>query len=265
MFRSKLICCSVLLLCLLSLPSNLCAYTVLWDTSHGVANTSYVPHLISSSRYYYNFTGILDDSNFTIETSSAGFSDIALSGKDVAVINGYCAVSSSYGIDEMDALKQFVADGGGLLIMAEPGSYTRYANIASQFGVTFDSTVSDFDITTDDLADHPVFDGVSDIDMYYAMGLSVSDSARAIAYAPDGEVLAASAVYGDGRVIVLGDSTLWLYHESTTGINFDNLAQVDNEQLAVSVFEHLVDTTYVPEPATMLLMLGGAILLKRKR
>lgn len=242
------------------------AYTVLWDTSHFVY-TGYDPS--TPGGYYEPLSSDLADNGFTIQTSSTGFdSDAQLATSDVAVI---CAATSKYfdyNTAEINALTSFVNGGGGLLVMADydPLNIYGYQSVLSAFGISLGSWISttnpsgSLHVVTGELTDHPVFDGVDDIHMYNALEMTVSGSAQSIAQVTNSggqQVdIIASLVYGQGRVIVLSDADIW----SVATTNYYGLA--DNQQLAMNTFEHLVDTDYVPEPATLALLLVGAVLLR---
>jgi hypothetical protein len=243
------------------LYSPLQAYTVLWDTSHGTPDSSYIPSA-SSGEWRY-FVQTLNANDFDVTTISEGYSATNLDTADVAVISNVTTVSSAFGSTEITALSSFVANGGGLLVMADTsGTPSNYESIANLFGVSFGSFLTDssLEITTSNFSEHPVFEGVDEIYMYYAMELLDTGSAMPIAWTPDGEhILATSSVYGKGRVVVLGDSNLWRSNGA------DDFNKSDNPEFAVKTFVHLVDTDYVPEPATLLLLAAGSWILTRKR
>lgn len=242
------------------LYSPLQAYTVLWDISHGTPDSSYIPSA-SSGQWRY-FVQTLNANDFDVTTISEGYSAANLDTADVAVVSNVTTVSSAFGSSEITALSSFVANGGGLLIMADTtGTSSNYESIANIFGVSFGSFLaSPYEITTSNFSEHPVFEGVDEVYMYYAMELLDTGSAMPIAWTPDGEhILATSSVYGKGRVVVLGDSNLWRSNGA------DDFNKSDNPQFAVKTFVHLVDTDYVPEPATLLLLAAGSCILSRKR
>ena len=261
---SRKILCPVVFLFLLLQP--LYAYTVLWDRSHGAFSSDYIPS--TSSGFYQAMAMDLQDNDFSIQTTNTGFDQENFTDIDVAVVCAATSISVSYNTAEINALKSFVAGGGGLLLMCDVGNSVS-VDLAGEFGFSFGSWISttnpagSLHITTANLSDHPVFDSVDAIHMYYALDMTVPGSAQSIAQATTSggqQVdIAASFMHGSGRVIVLSDSSLWSVQ---SGANYDHYFQDDNQQFAISTFEHLVDTDYVPEPATLALLLVGAVLLR---
>lgn len=254
----------ILILFVLLTPSALFSYTVLWDTSHGVyvsgtfGGDGYQP---SQNGYYQTLTEHLSNNNFTIDITSDGLLTDDPAGYDVIVVCLTSAFNSSYTSAEVDRIVDFVKDGGGLLIMGDRLA-TPNANIqpvASKFGITLGlSDLSPYGILTSGHTDHPIFDGVDEIFMYAASELSAESPAFPVAWQEgSGKDIAAVAQYGQGRVVALGDSTLW----SWVDIYEERFYTADNPQFAVSTFDYLA----VPEPATILILGLGTMLLIRKR
>jgi len=258
---------AVLILSVLLTPSVVFTYSVLWDTSHAVfISPTYGGDGYQPSGYYHELAQHLTNNGFTVDTPSDGFDP---TGYDVIVVCLASAYDSTYTTAEVESIVNFVADGGGLLIMGDQQSHPN-ANIqlvASEFGITLG--VSDvvgepgpdsYKIYTSELdLSHPVFDGFDEDDQIFldaAGELSVSSPAFSIAEQEvTGKIVAAVAQYGQGRIVALGDSSLWSWVE-TYEENFD---KVDNPQFSLNTFNYLA----IPEPATVLLLgLGSLILLR---
>lgn len=235
------------------------SYTVLWDASNGVADVAngggYQP-----SGHYSDLTDHLENNDFTVNTTTLGFTENYLANTDVAVVCITSAFSSSYSAAEATLLADFVNDGGGLLIM---GSNPSLGNgniqpVAGKFGITLATSGDDTysgNYTPDDL-DHPVFAGFTETDQIYmpaAGEIEVDENAFALAQITE-NIFIAGATHGTGRVVALGDFNMF----SQEG-NF--FARAQNSEFALNTFEWLA----VPEPATILLMAAGAALLRRKR
>ncbi|MBW8042222.1 MAG: PEP-CTERM sorting domain-containing protein [Planctomycetes bacterium] len=255
---------AILILFVLLTPSAVLSYTVLWDTSHGVyvsgtfGGDGYQP---SQNGYYRTLAEHLGNNNFTVDTTSQGFLTDDPGSYDVIVVCLTSAFYSSYTTAEVDRIVDFVNDGGGLLIMGDllVAPNANIQPVASEFGITLAlSDVLPYDILTAGHTDHPIFDGVDEIFMYAAAELSAQSPAFPVAWQEVTEKdIAAVAQYGQGRVVALGDSTLW----SWVNIYEERFYTADNPQFAVSTFNYLA----VPEPVTLLLLGLGAALLRKKR
>lgn len=265
MQRNKLVQIGLMVSVLL-MSSTVFSHSVLWDISHGVANDGgYQP-----SGYYQALVQHLGDNDFTVDTTSDGFLVDDPADYDVIVVCMASAYDSVYTTAEAQRILSFVNDGGGLLIMGDrqdrPGKDNEYIQpVADKFDDEFDIVLGvsnliplDLNISDSDFAVHDIFNGINNIYMYGAGEMTVSGSASPAAWkGGTGEIVAAVAEYGQGRVVALGDCSMWA---ATEYRNY--FVQLDNPQFSVNTFEYLA----VPEPVTVLLLgLGSLMLLRRRR
>ena len=247
-----------LMVSVLLMSSTVFSYSVLWDTFHGVAGGgSYQP-----SGYYQTLVQHLGDNGFTVDTTSDGFLVDDPADYDVIVVCLASAFDTAYTSDEVQRILSFVNNGGGLLLMGDihTSPNANIQPVADEFGVILGvSSLTPLDLYTSNLSDHPIFEGIDEgIYMYAAGELTASSPASAAAWAEGtGEAIAAVAEYGQGRVVALGDISLW-----ATNQFWDYFHEADNPQFSVNTFEYLA----IPEPATVLLLgLGSLMLLRRRR
>ncbi len=178
---------------------------VLWDLTYGVY-LDYEP----SGRYSI-LISLLHSLGFSIQTTTAGLENVDLSNYDIIVI---CLGSSWYGTysaAQVEAIKIFVENGGGLLIIGEntSGPNLNINPVANAFGVTCGiSFLWPFDLYITDLSTHPIFDNVTQI--YYRMAGEISaDPPSEYVATYDGFGVAAIAEVESGKVVVLGDVNCW--------------------------------------------------------
>lgn len=253
---------AVLILSVLLTPSTVFSYSVLWDTFHRVfVSPTYEGDGYQPSGYYHELAQHLTNNGFTVDTTSDGFLVDDPGQYDVIVVCLASAYYSVYTTAEVQRILSFVNDGGGLLIMGDQQSHpnTNIQPVASEFDIVLgvsNLTPFNLNISDSDFANHDIFNGINNIYMHGAGEMTVSGSVSPAAWkGGTGEIVAAVAEYGQGRVVALGDCSLWSWVE-TYEENFD---KVDNPQFSLNTFNYLA----IPEPVTVLLLgLGSLILLR---
>lgn len=219
----------------------------LWDTSHGLEAGD--PSVRDSI-----FISLLTSQGYPVEVSDAGVLNVDLSKYKVLIVAMTTTFDSAYTPEEVTAIKNFVDNGGKLLIM---GDNTDCPNeninpVSEAFGTTVGlSSLTPLDLTITNLASHPAFTGVSSV--YFRAGGEISSSGT-IAWTPDN--LPAINTAESNRVIIIGDSNL--FDDSYIG-------NADNQKLALSLWKDVYCP--VPEfptlflPMTLIIGLLGAVLV----
>jgi len=126
---------------------------------------------------------------------------------------------------DIKEIAAWVRSGGVLLMMANDSANVElphFNNLAAKFGmhfnddlqnhVTDDNHFEDGAITT---TRHPIFKTAAKIFMKDACSIALSGPAKAVLKNSGGAVIIASAKYGKGTVVAVGDP--WLYDEYTNG------------------------------------------------
>ena len=218
--------------------------TVLFDEHHGEA-WSIRPEAAARMRpshpaaaSYARAAEELAARDFEVTTSSGPLDAASLAGADVLVVAHPSEArwertvgddSPVFSRDEIAAVRDFVACGGGLVVLGEEEEDKYGANLGellAPYGVRIENaTVFDFrdddgvptwipGLPTPDFADPGVLFRVHDVGLYRA-GAVAADAPRSIALRtspaadPPGAGLIAAVPYGEGRVVVAADSDLF--------------------------------------------------------
>jgi hypothetical protein len=223
-------------LLIIALATPAFAEEVLWDLSHGISG-DYHP-----DGDYSVLVAILERNGFTVSTTEEGIANIDLTPYGILVINLGEANYPPYSPEEVVVVIDFIATGGGVFVMAEnPDSWNeQIAPITEAFGITVGlEYLYPLDYYFDDLAGHPVFDGVSQV--YYRAGGSVHAVAFSIeiAYGPEGlPVVAALEPCG---LLVTGDSNF---------CTNEYIVEADNEAFSLNIFNWLAIGDVATEEST---------------
>jgi hypothetical protein len=256
----------VALAILVIIQSNVLAKSVLWDISHGTSSN------VDIHTEYSELEGLLAGEGISLSTTSTGvlnetldnFDTLVLSAKTTGTIDTY-----AYTNEEIDAITDFVFNGGGLLIMGDDNRSTVPSNltidpIANKFGVQigWKGISNSQSNTSTSFAIDPIFDNVSKLFFLNAgenllVDGDLADSS-ALAWVDTGEALITSATYEQGRVLTIGDADLFWG---------PIIEEPDNGQFSINVFNYLTSRPehVVPEPATIAMLGFGAVALLRTR
>lgn len=207
--------------------------SVLWDLSHGVY-LDYEP-----SGRYSSLVTLLHGLGFSVQTTTSGLENVDLSHFDILVVCLESAWDEAYTAGEVEAIKTFVRDGGGLLIMGEntSGPNGNINPVANAFGTACGvSFIWPFDLYITDLSTHAIFFKVSEI-YFRSAGEITALAPSEIVANYDNSGVASVAEVDDGKVVVLGDSNCW----DNTYIN-----NTDNQLFAENTFKWLVTRKKLP-------------------
>ncbi len=170
---------------------------------------------------YSDLGQLLTDNDFDIEAYTE-FVILAKSLKEAAVMVFGCPNSSKLRPAEIDVLKKFVMNGGGLILLSlsggDRGLMNNLSKIASEFGISFENTAVKDDRNNaglptmpivSDLIAHPTTEDVKDLLIPSACSLKVTGKATHIAVTaetadPSRAVVVAIAEPGKGRVMCIG-------------------------------------------------------------
>lgn len=191
----------------LTQPSGLC--TVLFDEGHEVLWTNATANGLSQ------FVQLLQQQGCVVDViGTAPLSDSELSRGDVLVV-GWS--SQSYSPNEVECVKAFVKNGGGLLVMGEGWSWSGPGlfplnQIAGAFGFKINS---DAVHEVSQISPHEVTNGVGTIKVAAASSIAGS-AGTTLAYDPFGQSVLIAGTYGNGRFLFVGDSDIFV------NLDYDN-------------------------------------------
>jgi hypothetical protein len=213
------------------LPGGDRDYDVLWDLTHGI----YLGYHPEGS--YSELVSLLDGAGFVMHTTDAGIQNIDLSVYDALVICLGSAWNSGYGPAEVDAVREFMAGGGGVFVMGDNSGCpnVNINPITEAFGTT--CGIGDCSDNVTNFITHPVFTGVDYVYCPVPGSLRAVPPAEEAAWADDGRLMITIAEES-GPIVVIGD------------INFcdnDDLSAGDNQVFILNLFDWLVGQG--PSPA----------------
>ncbi len=256
----KIICVCFLAILLTVSVSNLVSQkgpAILFDEYHATWKPSVLHDILSE----------LENKGYDAHFSKERISPSLLSEYDMLVL---MIPYRAFYTEEKEAIKNFVENGGGLILFGERGPYMDFKgitdplnSIATMFGIEFDpDQVEDPENNVDEADDyvlfssfkhHPVTEGVASFGYVSGCSLSLRSPAVGLAFGnptttADGKkgkdvVVLAAAEYGKGKVLAVGD-TDFLGGVNTPGYeDTDYLSFGDSKTLAVNMFEWVTPST----------------------
>jgi len=207
---------------------------------------------------YSDWANALKDQGFAVrELSGWKITEDDLKGVSVFVIP---EPQNPFTQNEERAIKDFVKNGGGLVIISDHAGADRnhsgYDAVqvfnetlkTSDFGITFDSDkVSEHPITNLNKKDFPeIFKGVNAVGIWGGATITLSGDAKPLVVSYQGSVAAAS-IYGSGKVVAIGDSSIFDDGSGDPGDKlYDNWDDYNDAEFGINI----VNWCAIPVSAT---------------
>ena len=155
--------------------------------------------------------------------------------------------------DEIEEIRKFVGNGGGLLVIGEY-NYPQWRNnlneLLQPYGIQFNGDTVMRPRATDDpipvrhfpvilSSSHPVASDISEITYHRGCSLKVDDAQTdvTVAATPNNDVLCAAKIYGEGRVAAIGDSDIF---------SLAHIGESDNVRFFINLIRWLLDRKLQP-------------------
>jgi len=222
-----------LVLLLLLAASASAQNTVLFEASNGFAEGDGPATWVGLQSTFTNW-------GYDIQLNeSSNVADLDLSGVAIIVMSVTWLADSGYDVFEIEALVDFVAAGGHLLVLGDhPAMNNLHLNtIISSFGITCGHSIVDSPTLLE--SSHPVLAGHGQVQMTYGGSLQLSGGAEIVGRDASGNVMMAGFVQSNaGKVLVYGDVILnnTSYDETWEGVTASMLHWFD--ELPVAVEQH---------------------------
>jgi len=193
---------------------------VLVDYGHG----SYAS--MDSPGNYDDFQYELFMAGFEVATTTEEITGELLGQYDVFLSMG---TSLNYLNGERTAIQEFVAAGGGFMVLGGRNSYNNYNLLTNYANITWQSPGGSSG-ETDQIEEHTITEGISSLYCQEAIdSMVVSDQAVACVFERNGDYIqVAASEYGNGKIVALLDE-YWFSNA--------RLYQVDNLQLGLNILK----------------------------
>ena len=209
---------------------------------------------------YSELGELLRDNDFDVEPYTE-YMILLKNLKNVDVMVFGCPNSSKIRSQEIDVLRKFVKEGGGLLLLSlsggDRGLMNNMSKISEDYGIVFDNTAvkderNNAGLPTmpivSDIVSHPVTEDVTDLLIPSACSLRVSGKAKTIAHTsdmaePPKVPIVAIAEEGKGRVMCIGS-----YEVFRRG---GGLKHKSNKTFAINAFRWLAGEVKHTKPSSV--------------
>jgi hypothetical protein len=192
---------------------------ILWDIYHGV--NPFLHYRNHPDTMNTVLRSILLEMGHPLVVSDSGILHLDLREFCGIIIAPQTTWDSPYSDEEVSLIRNFVREGGGLLIMGDHGGF-RPENInpvAQAFGATtgLDVMLPQLLIVTN-LTPHPIFIGVDTLYFTLAGQLGSAPPSQPVAWDDPGRLVVAVAESGEGRVVITGDANAFIDPDPLFGI-----------------------------------------------
>ena len=174
---------------------------VLWDLHHGILE-GWEPET-----GYSDLMAQLEEEGYHVSTTSSGIEAVNLYSYDVLVISVGTSWDSTYGVSEVELIRDFVERGGGLLVLGDHPRCPNYIRpVAMDYGfITAIDESYEGDVYITNFTDHPIFRGCSSLYFRVAGSIAYSPGATLVAWDFRRYGVVGVGSPGQGRVVVTGD------------------------------------------------------------
>ncbi|MFH1465208.1 MAG: putative metal-binding motif-containing protein [Pseudomonadota bacterium] len=219
---------------------------VLFDLAHG-EDTWSDPYNYTTEHAWGFAADDLLDAGYAWDANASSALEPGLMGDyDAMIVAEPVATFSS---DEVDAVLDYVYDGGGLLLITDFNE--PYINaIANELGVSFHGYSDLIGWTAIDDWDngHAVSDGIDSVFWAYGSTMSVTDASVQVLATYSGRPVYAVLEYGDGRVVFSADNEVFAAYGFFQIYDPDPTALRDNEDLWMQTMDWLIDCPEAVDP-----------------
>jgi hypothetical protein len=209
---------------------------------------------------YYAFMSALEAEGYEVESTTSPVITL----EELSAFSAFIIplAQNSPTAEEIQAMQQYVEDGGALFLIADwGGTFSDPSQaLANVFGVTLDANTvtdpsdyigdNDFWVTYDiaNFSSHILMAGLNLLQTYASTGMLPGTGTPLITTdsdaTPPDRAIAVALNYGSGRVVVVGDSN---YFSETTEYPGTGLYVADNKDFAVNIVNWLTKTS-IPQP-----------------
>jgi hypothetical protein len=216
--------------------TDLAGRRILYDLAHGEPRSSEYSSLVSD---------LTNAGAVVIENWYFPIDAVVLEGYDVLWVN--CCGGITWGLSELNAVKDWLGKGGAVLVQGESNAATN--DPARIFGIHYFSA-SCTSGTTRNIVEHPISEGVSAVNVEWTCWrLAPSSKAVIVVFDPQGQPHVVAQEQNGGKMVVVASEDFINWY-----LDYD-----DNRLLANNIFAWLARPAYSDVPWLSETPVGGTI------